>query len=88
MLYDQLFRAAIGMKLNRSHSGIWHGYSKLLFDQVVRRMLDMRATQIVGLRYFNVYGPNEEHKAKYSMNMASVAWLMPEKKLKHPKIPK
>ena len=47
-----------------------YGYSKFLFDQVVRRRLAERKAQIVGLRYFNVYGPNEQHKGR----MASVAF--------------
>lgn len=47
-----------------------YGYSKLLFDQVVRRALPHAATQIVGFRYFNVYGPREQHKGR----MASVAF--------------
>ncbi len=47
-----------------------YGYSKLLFDNVVRRVLPTAGTQIVGLRYFNVYGPREQHKAR----MASVAY--------------
>jgi ADP-L-glycero-D-manno-heptose 6-epimerase len=47
-----------------------YGYSKFLFDQVVRRRLRSRSAQIVGLRYFNVYGPNEAHKGR----MASVAF--------------
>ncbi|MFP5407504.1 MAG: NAD-dependent epimerase/dehydratase family protein, partial [Gammaproteobacteria bacterium] len=47
-----------------------YGYSKLLFDQVVRRRLGERSQQIVGLRYFNVYGPGESHKGR----MASVAF--------------
>ncbi len=46
-----------------------YGYSKLLFDNVVRRMLAAATTQVVGLRYFNVYGPREAHKGR----MASVA---------------
>ena len=46
-----------------------YGYSKLLFDQYVRRQTDL-ASQVVGLRYFNVYGPREGHKG----SMASVAW--------------
>jgi len=46
-----------------------YGYSKFLFDQVVRQRLAQRRAQIVGLRYFNVYGPNEWHKGR----MASVA---------------
>ncbi len=46
-----------------------YGYSKLLFDQVVRRQLPRQGQQVVGLRYFNVYGPREGHKGR----MASVA---------------
>jgi ADP-L-glycero-D-manno-heptose 6-epimerase len=45
-----------------------YAYSKFLFDQLVRRMLPDAQSQIVGLRYFNVYGPQENHKGK----MASV----------------
>ena len=47
-----------------------YGYSKLLFDNVVRRMLHTSKAQVVGFRYFNVYGPREQHKAR----MASVAF--------------
>ena len=47
-----------------------YGYSKFLFDQCVRRRLPERTAQIAGVRYFNVYGPNESHKGR----MASVAW--------------
>jgi ADP-L-glycero-D-manno-heptose 6-epimerase len=47
-----------------------YGYSKLLFDNVVRRALPKATTQIAGFRYFNVYGPREQHKGR----MASVAF--------------
>ena len=47
-----------------------YGYSKFLFDQLVRRALPGRNAQIAGFRYFNVYGPNEAHKGR----MASVAF--------------
>jgi ADP-L-glycero-D-manno-heptose 6-epimerase len=47
-----------------------YGYSKLLFDNVVRRMLPNATTQVAGFRYFNVYGPREQHKGR----MASVAF--------------
>ncbi len=47
-----------------------YGYSKLLFDNVVRRMLPTAQTQVAGFRYFNVYGPREQHKGR----MASVAF--------------
>ncbi|MBH3468626.1 ADP-glyceromanno-heptose 6-epimerase [Pseudomonas putida] len=46
-----------------------YGYSKYLFDQQVRRHLMTARSQVVGLRYFNVYGPHEQHKGA----MASVA---------------
>ena len=49
-----------------------YGYSKYLFDQVLRR--DMAAGKlrapVSGMRYFNVYGPHEQHKGR----MASVAF--------------
>ena len=46
-----------------------YGYSKFLFDQHVRTIFQQKTSQIAGLRYFNVYGPNEQHKGR----MASVA---------------
>jgi ADP-L-glycero-D-manno-heptose 6-epimerase len=45
-----------------------YGYSKLVFDNYVRRLLPEMKTTVVGLRYFNVYGPREQHKGR----MASV----------------
>ncbi|MDZ7891707.1 MAG: ADP-glyceromanno-heptose 6-epimerase [Rhodoferax sp.] len=55
-----------------------YGYSKLLFDQRMRRECGAnfertkagRTNQVVGFRYFNVYGPREQHKGR----MASVAF--------------
>ena len=48
-----------------------YGYSKFLFDQIVRqRLAQDPSSQIVGFRYFNVYGPRETHKGR----MASVAF--------------
>lgn len=46
-----------------------YGYSKYLFDQVLRKALPDLTAPVVGLRYFNVYGPQEQHKGR----MASVA---------------
>lgn len=46
-----------------------YGYSKFQFDQYLRRQTKLTA-QVVGLRYFNVYGPREAHKG----SMASVAF--------------
>ncbi|MCX7120941.1 MAG: ADP-glyceromanno-heptose 6-epimerase [Gammaproteobacteria bacterium] len=47
-----------------------YGYSKWRFDQYVAPLLKTAQSQIVGFRYFNVYGPHEDHKGK----MASVAF--------------
>jgi ADP-L-glycero-D-manno-heptose 6-epimerase len=51
-----------------------YGYSKLLFDQRMRRECgpDFKRIkrQVAGFRYFNVYGPREQHKGR----MASVAF--------------
>jgi ADP-L-glycero-D-manno-heptose 6-epimerase len=47
-----------------------YGYSKLLFDNIVRRALPGARSQVAGFRYFNVYGPREQHKGR----MASVAF--------------
>jgi len=47
-----------------------YGYSKYLFDQILRRRLNELTAPVVGLRYFNVYGPQEQHKGR----MASVAF--------------
>ncbi|HSO07314.1 MAG TPA: ADP-glyceromanno-heptose 6-epimerase [Pelomicrobium sp.] len=47
-----------------------YGYSKFLFDQIVRRRRAEFTAPVVGFRYFNVYGPREAHKGR----MASVAF--------------
>lgn len=47
-----------------------YGYSKYLFDNYVRLFALNSGSQVAGLRYFNVYGPGEEHKN----SMASVVY--------------
>jgi ADP-L-glycero-D-manno-heptose 6-epimerase len=51
-----------------------YGYSKWQFDQYVRQLRSsspaLFQSQVVGFRYFNVYGPREQHKG----SMASVAF--------------
>ena len=49
-----------------------YAYSKLLFDNYVRRLIPQISTTVVGLRYFNVYGPREAHKGR----MASMVWQL------------
>ena len=47
-----------------------YAFSKWAFDQHVHRTGRSATVPVVGLRYFNVYGPGEGHKGR----MASVAW--------------
>ncbi len=47
-----------------------YAYSKFQFDQYLRRYRGSLTSQVAGLRYFNVYGPREQHKG----SMASVAF--------------
>ena len=47
-----------------------YAYSKMLFDEYVRSRIDTLVSPVIGLRYFNVYGPREGHKGA----MASVAY--------------
>ncbi|MBT8116080.1 MAG: ADP-glyceromanno-heptose 6-epimerase, partial [Arenicella sp.] len=55
---------------NHEHALNAYAYSKLLFDRYVRRNRSAARAQVVGLRYFNVYGQGEQHKGR----MASVAY--------------
>lgn len=41
-----------------------YGYSKLAFDQHVRSLLPAIQSPVMGLRYFNVFGPREQHKGR------------------------
>ena len=49
-----------------------YAFSKLFFDNYLRRYAAKLESQVVGLRYFNVYGPQENHKGK----MASMVFQM------------
>ncbi len=60
-----------------------YGYSKLIFDNYVRRLLSGTQSLVCGFRYFNVYGPGESHKG----SMASVAYHLNEQ-IKNNTVPK
>ena len=49
-----------------------YAWSKLVFDQYVRKHLTGIETTVVGLRYFNVYGPRETFKGR----MASMVYQL------------
>lgn len=61
-----------------------YGESKLAFDQHVRTLLPETPIKIIGLRYFNVYGPHETHKE----HMASMIYQLAQQMLqgKNPRI--
>ena len=50
-----------------------YGYSKLLFDNIVRRVLPTARFQVAGFRYFNVYGPRERHKGRMARWRATIS---------------
>jgi ADP-L-glycero-D-manno-heptose 6-epimerase len=49
-----------------------YGQSKLIFDNHVRSILPSVSSPVVGLRYFNVYGPRETYKGR----MASMIYQL------------
>ena len=57
-----------GFRVDRSceHPINMYAYSKFQFDQYVRLILPQTKSPIVGFRYFNVYGPREQHKGAMS----------------------
>ena len=57
-----------GFRVDRNceHPINMYAYSKFQFDQYVRPLLTKTKSPIVGFRYFNVYGPREQHKGSMS----------------------
>ena len=49
-----------------------YAFSKLLFDRYVKKFISNSNCKIIGLKYFNVYGPQENHKGK----MASIFYQL------------
>ncbi|NOT11226.1 MAG: ADP-glyceromanno-heptose 6-epimerase [Methylococcaceae bacterium] len=58
-----------------------YAYSKFQFDQYVRNILPKAKSPIAGFRYFNVYGPREQHKG----SMSSTAYHFNLQVLEHKK---
>ena len=53
-------------KVGREAPANVYGFSKLMMDNLTYQYIDKCDIDIVGLRYFNVYGKNEFHKNKTS----------------------
>lgn len=49
-----------------------YAFSKLSFDRYVRTQLAKAQSPVIGLKYFNVYGPQEKHKGR----MASIVFQL------------
>lgn len=45
-----------------------YGFSKLAMDRVAKRWHEKHSAPIIGLRYFNVFGPGEAHKNEHEGN--------------------
>ncbi len=48
-----------------------YAFSKLLFDNYMRRLTEVKST-VVGLRYFNVYGPRKAHKGRMASMVTQI----------------
>jgi ADP-L-glycero-D-manno-heptose 6-epimerase len=72
-----------GFRVDRQceHPINMYAYSKFQFDQYVRRLLPETSIPIVGFRYFNVYGPREQHKGA----MSSTAYHFNQQVMGHKK---
>lgn len=53
-----------------------YGYSKLAMERLAERYREKLAAPAVGLRYFNVYGPLEDHKGKFASMIHQLAKQM------------
>jgi ADP-L-glycero-D-manno-heptose 6-epimerase len=53
-----------------------YGYSKLAMEHLAERYVNRLKYPIVGLRYFNVYGPGEQHKGKFASMIHQLAKQM------------
>ena len=51
-----------------------YGYSKLLMDKLTLSSIDKDSPSIIGLRYFNVYGPGEIYKQTTSSMILQLAY--------------
>jgi len=73
-LFDQLERHAERIEANALRPLNAYGYSKYLFDQYAVRQADRDEAppQWAGLKFFNVYGPNEGHKGGMKSVVAQI----------------
>ncbi len=61
-----------------------YAFSKLVTDNIAREVIEKRSIPIIGLRYFNVFGPREEYKGKAASMIGQLSQQMKEGK--HPRV--
>ncbi len=65
-----------------------YGFSKLAMDRIAARHYESQSAPIIGLRYFNVYGPGETHKNEKSGNKTASMMLQLYEQIKAGKQPR
>ncbi len=65
-----------------------YGFSKLCMDRIAARRYESQRAPIIGLRYFNVYGPGESHKNEKSGNKTASMILQLYEQVKAGKQPR
>jgi UDP-glucose 4-epimerase len=56
--------------------GSFYEMSMLTREGIAKLYTDLYGMNLVGLRYFSVYGPHEQHKGKYANNVSQFLWGM------------
>lgn len=56
--------------------GSFYEYSFYARELAATIYTELYGLKLVGLRYFSVYGPHEEHKGKYANNITQFLWAM------------
>lgn len=57
-------------------AGSFYEYSFYVREQAASLYAELYGISAVGLRYFSVYGPREEHKGSYANNISQFLWEM------------
>jgi len=65
-----------------------YGFSKLAMDRIAARRYESQSAPIIGLRYFNVYGPGETHKNEKTGNKTASMMLQLYEQIKAGKQPR
>jgi len=65
-----------------------YGFSKLAMDRIAYRWHERHSARIIGLRYFNVYGPGETHKNEKTGNKTASMMLQLYEQVKAGKQPR